>query len=118
MQESESTSSLEVEILPTSDGNSDVQIAKPVIPDTGFIPLQNFMGLSHPDDEQKEKLQYIWDEVGKGRSREETLETIKDYRRRLSPPAAGEDYLHLLYSYVRLIGEGRAIEREKKAYEQ
>ncbi len=113
----DSAPKVEVEILPTSNGNSDIVNAKPVIPDTGFLPLQDFMGMSHPDDEQKEKLQYIWDSFGKGRDRAETLEAIKEAKYRLSPPALGENYLHKLYSYTRLIEEGRSVEREKRVYE-
>lgn len=116
---SEDTSQpLQVTDLPVSPTGSDViTTAKPEIPDTGYLPLQDFMGMAHPDDEQKDKLQYIWNEVGKGRSREETLEAIKEIRYRLSPPEVGDNYLHKLYAYVRLMGEGRAIEREKKVYE-
>ncbi len=98
-------------------GNSDGQSIKAVVPDIGYVPLQDFLGMSHPDDEQKEKLQFIWNEVGKGRSREDTLEAIKDIRHRLSPPDIGESYLHKLWAYVRLMADGRSIEREKKAYE-
>lgn len=110
-------SSLVVEEITTNDSPSDIAQFKPEIPDTGFLPLQDFMGLAHPDDEQKEKLSFIWNEVGKGRSREETLEAIKNIRYSLSAPDVGENYLHKLYSYVRLMADGRAIEREKKVYE-
>lgn len=110
---------LQITELPTSPSGSDViTTAKPEIPDTGFLPLQDFMGMSNADEAQKEKLAYIWSEVGKGRSREETMEAIKEIRYRLSPPEVGENYLHKLYSYVRLMGEGRAIEKEKKVYER
>lgn len=119
MQDTDSTSqplqSEEVVVEPI--GNSDGQSIKAVVPDTGYIPLQDFLGMAHPDDEQKEKLQFIWNEVGKGRSREATLEAIKDIRRRLSPPEVGETYLHKLYVYTKLIADGRSIEREKKVYE-
>lgn len=98
-------------------GNSDGQSIKAVVPDTGFMPLQDFLGMSHADDDQKEKMNFVWNEVGKGRSREETLEAIKDIRHRLSPPEVGETYLHKLFVYVKLMAEGRAIEREKKTYE-
>jgi hypothetical protein len=105
------------EIIAEPMGNSDGQAIKAVVPDIGYIPLQDFLGMSHPDDEQKEKMAFIWSEVGKGRSREETLEAIKEIRHRLSPPEIGESYLHKLWAYVRLLADGRSIEREKKTYE-
>lgn len=117
MSDSEPTPQLEVEVLSTSDGNSDIQVAKPVIPDTGYLPLQNYMGIDNPKDDQKEKMQYVWDVFGKGRDRAGTLEAIKDVRHRLSPPEMGETYLTKLWSYARLVDDGRSIEREKKAYE-
>lgn len=98
-------------------GNSDGQSIKAVVPDTGFLPLQDFLGMAHPDDEQKEKMSFVWAEVGKGRSREETLEAIRGIRDRLSPPEIGESYLHKLWAYVRLMADGRSIEKERKTYE-
>lgn len=114
--EAPSPEGLQVEVLPTNP-DSDVQQMKAEAIDTGYIPLQDFMGITHPDNEQKDKMQFIWNEVGKGRDRAETLQAIKDIRYRLSPPDVGENYLHKLYSYVRLMKESRSIEKEKKAYE-
>lgn len=113
----DSDSTLEVEILPTSNGNSDVQMAKPVVPDTGYIPLQDFMGISNPDDSQKDKLQFIWNYYQKGRDRADTIVEIKETMHRLGQPPMGEDHLNRLYSYTRLRNESRSINKEIKAYE-
>lgn len=119
MQDTNSTSQplQSEEVVSEPMGNSDGQSIKAVVPDTGFMPLQDFLGMSHADEDQKEKMNMIWQEVGKGRSREETLEAIKDIRHRLSPPEIGETYLHKLFVYVKLMAEGRSIEREKRAHE-
>lgn len=113
------TESLQVESIPdtTNEELSGVQSFKDSVPDTGYLPLQDFMGITSPDDAQKDKLQYIWESFAKGRDRAETLEAIKDAKLRMSAPDIGENYLHKLYSYTRLIEDGRSIEREKKVYE-
>jgi hypothetical protein len=118
MSDIETSQPLESEVIATPMGNSDGQSIKAVIPDIGFLPLQDFLGMAHPDDEQKEKMNFVWNEVGKGRSREETLEAIRDIRDRLSPPEIGETYLTKLWAYVRLMADGRSIERERKVYEK
>lgn len=118
MSDTPKPTTLQVTELPSNPGGSDiVTTGKPEIPDTGYLPLQDFMGLAHPDDEQKEKLQFIWDSFAKGRDRAETLTAIKEAKYRLSPPDIGEDYLHKLWAYTRLTEEGRSIAREKAAYE-
>lgn len=108
---------LEVEVIKVEEIPDVQQSTQPDIPDTGYIPLQDFMGISNPDEAQKEKLQYIWESFAKGRDRAETIDAIKGAKYRLSAPEIGEDYLHKLYSYTRLLEDGRSIEKEKKAYE-
>lgn len=105
------------EVVAEPMGNSDGQSIKAVIPDTGFVPLQDFMGIAHPDDEQKDKLQHIWEYYQKGRDRAETIEEIKKSMHKLGEPPLGEDQLHRLYSYVRLQNESRSINKELRAYE-
>lgn len=108
-------SSLTVEVIKTNE-TGEAQQLKAKVPDTGFLPLQDFMGLAHPDDEQKEKLQHIWDFYQNGRDRSETIETIKQEMHKLGAPPLGEDQLHRLYAYTKLLNESRSINREIKAY--
>jgi hypothetical protein len=119
MSDVEASQPLQVEEVSVEPmGNSDGQSMTVKPTDTGYVPLQDFLGMANPDDGQKEKLAFIWSEVGKGRSREDTLEAIKDIRYRLSPPEIGESYLHKLWAYVRLLADGRSIEKERKIYEK
>jgi hypothetical protein len=90
---------------------------KAKVPDTGYLPLQDFMGLDHPDEEQKDRLQFIWNHYQKGRDRAETLETIKRHMDRLGQPPLGENQLFRLYTYTRLLDEARSINKEIKLYE-
>lgn len=108
---------LVVEEIAVEEAESTELAPKPEIPDTGFLPLQDFLGMASADDEQKEKLKFIWDFFQKGRNREETLEAIKEARYRLSPPEMGENYLHKLYVYTRLLADERSIQKERKLYE-
>lgn len=110
---------LQVETMPISDAGGDAQIQtpKPDIPDTGYIPLQDYLGMKTVDDSDKDMLQYIWGSFAKGRDRAETLEAIRDAQRRLTQPDVGEKWLTKLYAYTRLIEESRSIEKEKKVYE-
>jgi hypothetical protein len=111
-----SDSTLEVEVIKTSEDGEPQQL-KAKVPDTGFIPLQDFMGIAHPDEEQKDKLQHIWEYYQKGRDRAETIEEIKKSMHKLGAPPLGEDQLHRLYAYTRLQNESRSINKELRAYE-
>lgn len=105
---------LQVEELPTQE---EVE-QKANIPEepTGFEVVQDLMGVEHPDDSQRDKLQYIWDHFSKGRDRIDALEAIKRTQMSLSPPDIGESYLHKLYTYTRLMSTVRDAEREMKVY--
>jgi hypothetical protein len=95
-----------------------VQSIRAVIPDTGYIPLQEYLGIKALDEEDKNQLKFIWDSFAKGRDRADTLEAIKEARNRLSEPEIGEKWLGKLYAYTRLIEEGRSVEKERKVYEK
>lgn len=99
----------------------DAEIAPSTVDEpqpTGYVALQDMMGLSRVDDAERDKLQYIWDYFGKGRERADTLEAIKDAQQRLAPPAIGENYLHKLYAYTTILKDIRDAEREKKTYQR
>jgi hypothetical protein len=89
---------------------------QPVEP-TGFEIVQDIMGITSPSDEQKYKLQYIWDHYSKGRDRDDAIDAMRAAQRRLGAPEIGETYLHKLYSYTKILGVVRSAQREARAYE-
>jgi len=113
----QSASQLQVEIIETPMGDSDGQSITAKIPDIGFLPLQDFMGIDHPDGEQKDKLDFVWKYFNNGRDRVDTLQAIKEAKNSLSQPDIGQTHLHKLYAYTRLLDQSRAIEREKRVYQ-
>lgn len=109
---------LEVEEITTEPmGASDGEAITVKPDDTGSVPLQDFLGISNPDEGQKDKLDFIWGYFAKGRDRADTLRAIKEAKSRLSQPEVGETHLHKLYAYTRLLEDARSIEKEKKVYE-
>lgn len=112
------TEGLKVEIISEPTSSNDIQSLKTPEPiSTGYKAVQDFLGMASTDNEQQEKLQYIWESFSKGRDRDDTLDAINEAYRRLSPPDVGQTYLHKLFAYTRLIEDGRSIEKEKKIYE-
>lgn len=110
------------EITPESSGPADAIVASQVdleVP-TGFEVLSDMLGISAPDDVDTGKLKYVWDYYQKGRNREEAIDAMRADMRNMSMPntLVGESYLHKFYSYVRILDDIRASNKEKQAYEQ
>jgi hypothetical protein len=110
---------LQVEELPVETGESAIaqDISQPSLP-TGFEVIQDIMGIAHPSDEQRDKLQYIWDYFSKGRDRAEGIDAMRAAQRRLGAPDIGETYLHKLFAYTRVLDTIRGAQKEAKAYEK
>lgn len=106
--------SIPVEAIPEISGTTAV----PDVPDIGFVPLQDYLGMKTVDDSDKDMLQYVWNSFAKGRDRADTLASIKEAQMRLTQPEVGEKWLPKLYNYTRLIEESRSVEKEKKVYEK
>lgn len=106
--------SIPVESIPEVSSTSAV----PDVPDIGYIPLQDYLGMTNVDNNDKDMMQYVWQSFGKGRDRADTLTAIKEAQMKLSQPEVGEKWLPKLYNYTRLIEEGRSIEKERKVYER
>jgi hypothetical protein len=109
---------LQVEAIPVETIADVSQSARPDIPDVGYLPLQDYLGIKTIDTDDRQQLQFIWNSFAKGRDRAETLQAIKEAQMRLTQPEVGEKWLQKLYNYTRLIEEGRSIDKERKVYEQ
>ena len=115
---SDEIDTLQVEEIPPQE-NGEPTLGEPQIENEklGHEELGDLLGIAHPDSEQLNKLQFIWDHFAKGRDRVDALEAIKAAQRRMSPPEVGESYLHQLFTYTRLLSTVREAEREMKVYE-
>lgn len=110
---------LEVESIPVeSIPEVSTTSAVPDVPDIGFVPLQDYLGMKTVEESDKDMLQYVWNSFSKGRDRADTLTSIKEAQMKLTQPEVGEKWLPKLYNYTRLIEEGRSIEKERKVYER
>lgn len=100
------------ESIPTeSDLTTDKQ-------DFDYLSLQDLMGLDHASDDQKSKLQDIWEHFSKGVSKEEALKKISEVRYNLDPPEIGESYVHKMWAYTRILADIESAEQMKSAYER
>lgn len=98
--------------LPTeSDITTDKQ-------DFDYISLQDLMGLDHASDDQKVKLQEIWEYFSKDTTKEEALKKISEIRYNLDPPEIGESYIHKMWAYTNILASIDSAEKMKSAYER
>ncbi len=87
-------------------------------PDFDYISLQDLMGLDKTSDDQKAKLQDIWEHFSKNSTKEEALKKISEVRYNLTPPEIGESYIHKMWAYTRILADISRAEQEKSAYER
>jgi hypothetical protein len=115
---SDDLTTLQVEDIPPQE-NGEPTLGEPAVEPTklGYEELGDLLGIAHPDSEQLNKLQFIWDHFSKGRDRIDALEAIKATQRTMSQPEIGESYLHQLFTYTRLLSTVRDAQREMKVYE-
>lgn len=86
--------------------------------DFDYLSLQDLMGLDKASDDQKAKLQDIWEHFSKGVTKEEALKKISEIRYNLTPPEIGESYIHKMWAYTRILADISRAEQEKSAYER
>lgn len=86
--------------------------------DFDYLSLQDLMGIDRASDEQKAKLQDIWEHFSKGVSKEEALKKISEVRYNLDPPEIGESYVHKMWAYTRILADIESAEQMKSAYER
>lgn len=100
------------ETIPTeSDITTDKQ-------DFDYISLQDLMGLDHASDDQKAKLQDIWEYFSKDTTKEEALKKISEVRYNLDPPEIGESYIHKMWAYTNILASIDGAQKMKSAYER
>jgi len=83
-----------------------------------YLSLQDLLGLDRVSDDQKEKLNDIWQFFSDGKTMEEAMNAIADVRYNLTPPEIGESYLHKMWAYTNILKDIQASEGMKKAYER
>lgn len=86
--------------------------------DFDYISLQDLMGLDHASDDQKAKLQEIWEYFSKDVTKEEALKKISEVRYNLDPPEIGESYIHKMWAYTNILASIDGAQKMKSAYEK